>query len=142
MDKFITDDDYSVVIGDQALKIISQVSPEIRARAEAQAMEEIASYLRPKYDAQKIFGRRGDERNSLIVMHVCDIALYHMAASLPGKMGIEIRKERYDRSIKWLEGVQASKIIPEIQTAADDITGEQLGGAFRYGSQPKLRHNW
>ena len=142
MNKYITDTDYSVVIGDQALKIISQVSPEIRSRAEAQAMEEMASYLRPKYDTVRLFACRGEERNNLIVMYVCDIALYHMAASLPGKMGLEIRKERYDHCIKWLQGVQAGRIVPQIQTSVDDVTGEEVGAPLRYGSQPKLRHSW
>ncbi|MCS2963123.1 hypothetical protein NXV12_20650 [Bacteroides thetaiotaomicron] len=34
---FITEEDYKVVIGDNALKVISQVSPENRTNAEAEA---------------------------------------------------------------------------------------------------------
>ena len=45
-------------------------------------------------------------------MYTCDIALYHMSASMPQKMGSEIREVRYKRAIKWLEGVQAGGIIP------------------------------
>ena len=52
---FITEEDYKVVIGDNALKVISQVSPENRTNAEAEAREEIAGYLRPKYDCMVIF---------------------------------------------------------------------------------------
>ena len=44
---FITEEDYKVVIGDAALKVVSQTSTEIRANAEAEAMEEISGYLRP-----------------------------------------------------------------------------------------------
>lgn len=51
---FITEEDYKVVIGDNALKVISQVSPENRTNAEAEAREEIAGYLRPKYDCTAI----------------------------------------------------------------------------------------
>ena len=109
---FITDEDYKVVIGEQALKVVSQVSQENRANAETEAQEEIASYLRPKYDTDAVFSAEGQQRNKLIVMYTCDIALYHMAASTPSKMGMEIRKERYERAIKWLEGVQAGKIVP------------------------------
>ena len=36
---FITEEDYKVVIGDNALKVISQVSPENRTNAEAEARE-------------------------------------------------------------------------------------------------------
>ena len=136
---FITDQDYKVVIGEQALKVISQVSENNRINAEHEAIEEISSYLRPKYDTNAIFTAM--ERNSLIVMYACDIALYHMAASAPQKMGMEIRKERYERAVKWLEGVQAGKIIPDLPLATDD-DGNPSGIPFTYGSQKPLRHNW
>lgn len=60
---------------------------------------------------------------------------------MPQKMGSEIRKERYDRAIKWLEGVQAGKIIPDLPPALDE-EGNATGESILYGSQPKLRHNW
>lgn len=145
---FITDEDYKVVIGEQALKVVSQVSQENRANAETEAQEEIASYLRPKYDTDAIFATvpgasasGKDQRNKLIVMYTCDIALYHMAASTPSKMGMEIRKERYERAIKWLEGVQAGKIVPDLPLATDE-EGNPLGFPMVYGCQKKLRHNW
>ena len=138
---FFNEDDYKVVIGENALKVISQVSVENRARAEDEAIEEISSYLRPKYDTNAIFSAEGNQRNSIIVMYICDIALYHMAASLPQKMGTEIRKERYERAIKWLEGVQAGKIVPELPLATDEVTGDTLNG-FSFHSEPKLTNNW
>lgn len=138
---FVTDQDYSVLIGTQALNVISQISAENRNNAEAEAVEEIASYLRPKYDTDAIFSAEGDNRNRLIVMYTADIAIYHMQASAPQKMGMEIRKERYERAIKWLEGVQAGKIVPDLPIATDD-DGNTVGMPLVYGSQKKLRHNW
>ena len=138
---FVTEDDYKVVVGDTALKVISQVSEKNRANAEAEAREEISGYLRPKYDCGAIFSAEGDNRNRLIVMHTCDIALYHMSASTPQKMGSEIREERYKRAIKWLEGVQAGIIIPDLPLTVDS-EGTPTGDTFTYSSQPKLRNNW
>ncbi|MBO4802573.1 MAG: DUF1320 family protein [Bacteroidaceae bacterium] len=144
---FITDQDYKVVIGDQALKVISQVSQQNRNNAETEAIEEISGYLRPKYDVEAIFSvgdgsaAAMEGRNRLIVMYTCDIALYHMAASLPQKMGIEIRRERYERAVKWLEGVQAGKIVPDLPLAIDE-DGNPVGFPMVYGCQKKLRHNW
>ena len=138
---FVTDQDYRVVIGEQALKVISQLTPENRTNAETEAMEEIAGYLRPKYDTAAVFSATGDSRNRLIVMYTCDIAIYHMNSSAPQKMGMDMRKERYDRAIKWLEGVQSGKIIPDLPLATDE-NGQTAGGPIKYGSQPKLRHNW
>ena len=138
---FITDEDYKVVIGDQALKVVSQVSQENRANAETEAMEEIAGYLRPKYNTEAVFSAAGTDRNRLVVMYTCDIALYHMAASTPQKMGMEIRKERYERAVKWLEGLQAGKIVPDLPLAMDEY-GEPIGIPMVYGCQKKLKHNW
>ena len=151
---FINDNDYQVVIGETALKVISQVSAEVRSAAELQAQAEIAGYLNPKYDTEKIFNPEGymgvepidrADRHPLIVMYTCDIALYHMSASLPGKMGSEIRKERYERAIKWLEGVASGKIVPTglplaTVTTADGKTVANLGS--RYSSDKKQNNTW
>ncbi len=138
---FVTDQDYKVVIGEQALKVVSQISAENRANAETEAVEEIAGYLRPKYDAGAVFSASGTQRNKLVVMYTCDIAIYHMTASTPQKMGMEIRKERYERAIKWLEGVQAGKIVPDLPLAIDE-NGDTIGIPMKYGSQKKQRYNW
>ena len=138
---FITEEDYKVVVGETAFKTIAQANEANRLMAENEAMEEIACYLRPKYDCKSIFAAEGDERNRQIVMYTCDIALYHMVSSMPQKMGSEIRKERYDRAIKWLEGVQAGKIVPALPLA-DKEEGNTAGTGIIYSSQPQLRHNW
>ena len=119
---FITDEDYKVVIGDQALKVVSQVSAENRSNAELEAIEEIAGYLRPKYDTDAVFKASDSERNRLVVMYTCDIAIY-------------------ERAVKWLEGVQAGKIIPDLPLALDE-NGETIGLPMKYGSQKKQRYNW
>ncbi len=137
---FITDNDYSVVIGEDALKVISRASAENRTNAELEAIEEISGYLRPVYDCNAIFSAEGDARNRLIVMRTVDIALYHLVASLPQKMGIEIRKERYERAIEWLEGVQSGKIIPDLPTMEDEDQTGSFGTVFH--SEPRLRYNW
>ena len=74
---FIDTEDYKVVIGDAALKVVSQSSPENIANAEAEAIEEISGYLRPVYDTAAIFAATGNDRNRLIVMYTADIVLYH-----------------------------------------------------------------
>lgn len=137
---FIDKEDYRVVIGEAALKVISQYSPENIANAEAEAIEEIAGYLRPVYDTNMVFSVGGDDRNRLIVMYTADIVLYHLTASQPQKMGSEIRKERYERAIKWLEGVQAGKIIPDLPLLVSEDGSSGFGTSFH--SSPKLRHDW
>lgn len=138
----LTEDDYKVVIGETGYKAVSQLSESNVRMAEQEAQEEMTGYLRPKYDVAAIFSAEGTQRNSLIVMYLCDIALYHMSASLPQKMGSEIRKERYDRAIKWLEGVQAGKIVPELPLPVDENGETVYTGTLIYNSNKKLNHEW
>lgn len=137
---FLTDNDYAVVIGEDSLKVVSRASAENRANAELEAIEEISGYLRPVYDCGAIFAAEGSSRNSLIVMRAVDIALYHLIASMPQKMGIEIRKERYDRAIEWLEDVQSGKITPDLPLVTVDDSS--VNNATIYHSNQKLRHYW
>lgn len=138
---FIQENDYKVVIGEQALRIVSQTDPQNRQIAEAEAQEEIAGYLRPKFDTNKVFQATGTQRNRQIVMYTCDIALYNMASAAPQKMGMEIRKERYERAIQWLQGVAKGQIVPDLPLATDQY-GTETGGLITFGCQPKQRNNW
>lgn len=138
---FIDIEDYKVVIGDTAFKVVSQADPVVVANAEMEAVEEISGYLRPVYDTEAIFSSTGSDRNRLLVMYAADIALYHMSASLPQKMGTEIRKERYDRAIRWLEGVQSGKITPDLPIYEEsEGDGAPIGTSYR--CSPKLNHDW
>lgn len=138
---FITDEDYRVVIGETALKAIAGVSPENRRNAEREAIEEMASYLRPRYDLEAVFSATGEQRNPMVVMYAVDIALYHLSASMAQRLGSEVRKERYERAIKWLEGVAKGLLVPDLPTPNSTSTNGKPA-TFRYGTQKKLNHNW
>ncbi len=132
---FIEENDYRVVIGEPALKVVAQASPENRANAEIEAIEEISGYLRPKYDCDKIFSAEDGKRNRQILMYACDIALYHMSSSLPNQMGMAIRKERYEKALEWLKKVQDGTVLPDLPEALDE-EGNSAAPTIRYGSQP------
>lgn len=139
---FITQEDFKVVASEASLKTITQAEPDNVENAIEEAIDEVAGYLRPKYDVEKIFAMEGKERSRQLVMYTADVALYNMVASLPQRMGYDTRKERYDRAIKWLESVQAGKIVPDLPIATDeDGEGINTGGVLAYGSAPD-RHSW
>lgn len=139
---FITQEDFKVVSSEASLKAITGADPDNISNAIAEAQEEVAAYLRPKYDTDRIFATEGNGRNRQLVMYTADIALYNMIASLPNRMGYETRKERYERAIKWLEGVQAGKIVPDLPIATDETgSGISQGGVLAYGNGPD-RHSW
>lgn len=139
---FISQDDFKVVASDVSLKALSQATPENIENAIAEAQEEVAGYLRPKYDVAAIFAQQGGERNRQVVMYTADIALYNMSAALPQRMGYDTRKERYDRAIGWLEDVQAGRIVPDLPVVANaDGTPAAPGGILSWGNGPD-RHSW
>lgn len=138
---FITNEDYTVVVGQEALNVLSRASVENRENAELEAIEEISGYLRPLYDCNAIFSAVGDARNRLVVMRAVDIALYHLTAALPQKMGTEIRKERYERAIRWLEDVKSGDITPGLPLVEESAASSSSFGTS-YNSEPRLRHNW
>lgn len=132
---FILDSDYKVVIGEKAQEVISQADGANRINAETEAVEEISGYLRPKYDVGKIFSAVGEARNKLVVMYTCDIALYHMSASLPGRMNSEVRRERYDNAISWLKDVQAGKVVPDLPLAEKEDGSSATPMHFGYATR-------
>ena len=138
---FLTENDYIVASAD-ALTIFSQSTPKKREKAEKMAIEEIAGYLRSRYDTGLIFSAVGDNRNYVIVMHACDITLYHLTSWLPGKMGREIRKERYERAVKWLEEVQAGKVTPNLPTCTGEDGEEDINNPVKWGSGKSNTYIW
>lgn len=139
---FINQEDFKVVASEASLKAITQCDPDTIGNAIAEAIEEVAGYLRPRYDCDRIFAAEGCERNRQLVMYTADIALYNMAASVSGRMGMDIRKERYERAIKWLEGVQAGKIVPDLPGSTDeDGNATGVGGVLAFGKGPD-NHSW
>ncbi len=140
-DMFLENLDYKVTIGERAFDIIQQSEEDNRIKAEKMAMEEMAGYLRPKYDTTKIFAKTGDDRNMHVVMLLCDMALYHLVSWLPNKMGYEIREIRYRRAIEWLEGVQKGKIVPDLDVTTND-TGEATTPELSWGSEKNNNYIW
>ena len=138
---FLTQSDYSAVCDAVTLDVIQQSDEVTREKAESYAIEEISSYLRNRYDVEAVFNAVDTSRNSQLVMITCDIALYHLIAWLPKKMGFEIRETRYKNAIAWLKEVQAGKASPNLP-ALTDTTGTDIGGSVQYGSMAKNHNVW
>lgn len=138
---FVTEEDY-IMVGADSLKVLQQSDPDKRRMAELSAQEEISSYLRSRYDVETTFAATAAERNSQIVMYYCDIALYHMSSWLPGRMGFEIREKRYETAMKWLDKVQAGKVIPALPTITGPAGEEDYNNPIRYGAGQKNNYDW
>jgi phage gp36-like protein len=138
---FLTTADFKAVCDDATLNVIHQADVENLARAERYAQEEVSSYLRSGYDIAQAYQKEGDDRNEQLIMITCDIALYHLVAWLPKRIGFEIREIRYNRAISWLKDVQAGKATPDLPTLTND-QGEDIGNPVRYGGWEKSTYDY
>jgi phage gp36-like protein len=137
---YLTEDDYSVVCDEVELDVLTQSEEAIRQKAERVAMEEVASYIRPRYDIAAAFAAQGDDRNSMLVQIVANIALYYLAHWLPGGMSLDRRQVLYEQSIEWLTKVGKGSAMPDLPTYTDeggDTVGTGTTGPIRFGSQPR-----
>ena len=99
------------------------------------AIAEAKGYL-TRFNTAIIFGAVTDERHQLLLIFVKDIAVWHLVNLCNPNIDLKLRKERYDRAIKWLEGVQSGMITPDLPLAVDD-EGNNTGELISYGSNPK-----
>lgn len=133
---FLTKDDFKSVCDPNTLEVIHQADEDNLQRAIGYAMEEVASYLRSRYDMQQAFGKEATERNPQLVMITCDVALYHLVAWLPKRIGFEIRETRYNNAVAWLKDVQAGKATPDLPDLTNQ-NGDDIGNPIRYGGWEK-----
>jgi len=99
------------------------------------AIAETKGYL-SVFDTDVIFGKTGKERHPLLLIMVKDIAVWHFINLCNVGSQFELRKSRYERAIKWLEGVQKGIIIPDmpLKTNTDgtaSITVVKFGGNLK-----------
>lgn len=138
---FLTEEDYKAVVDAQTLSVIHQQDATNRERAEKYAISEISSYLRGRYNMQQAYATEGNDRSSDLVMITVDVALYHLIAWLPKRIGFEIRDIRYKRAIEWLETVQAGKASPDLPPLTDE-SGADIGNPIKYGSLPSSTYDY
>lgn len=103
------------------------------------AIEEVRSYLAQRYDAEKVFGAEGRERNALILENTKTIAIWNIIKLSNAETIYEIWKDRYDRVIDYLARVAKGTIAPSLPLIANS-DGKTVIKA-KFGSNRKFTHN-
>lgn len=143
MVNFLTADDYAAVCDERELEVL-QKNEATRQKAERTAVKEVASYLRMRYDVDKIFAATDDERDEHLVTIVVNIALYYLTQRLPSKMASEKREALYDNAIAWLTKVQKGAASPDLPAleAAGGTPGNANGFPMVVGGLPRAKYDW
>ena len=140
MANFITTEDYNASIHQEILDAVIRSDSTIIEVVEDRAIAEMRGYMSRRYDCDKVFSAEGKERNELVLMMAIDIAIYHLFCIHNPRMMSGIRVERYERAIKWLEGIRKGDItvdgLPEVESEVMDTASQ-----FQIRSNRKRNNN-
>lgn len=140
MANFITTEDYNASIHQEILDAVIRSDSAIIEVVEDRAIAEMRGYMSRRYDCDKVFSTEGKERNELVLMMAIDIAIYHLFCIHNPRTMSEIRVERYERAIKWLEGIRKGDItvdgLPEVESEVMDTASQ-----FQIRSNRKRNNN-
>jgi phage gp36-like protein len=136
---FLLEDDYKAQLKEQALDALTGYNNHVRMDVEIKAQAEMESYLRERYDAAAIFSAVGNDRNPLIKMFMVDIAVYHLFCAIAPRNIPQIRLDRYNSAIKWLDMVRKGQISPALPAlqATNSTTNNSI-----FGSNTAQGYNW
>jgi phage gp36-like protein len=160
---FLTPTDYGLQIRQELRDIVTDGSTTLLEDAGLAAQVEMESYLRGRYDLEKIFAALGpvaavpatdtepampaqpDQRNRQVVMYLVDMALYHLHSRQNPRNVPQIRQDRYDHAISWLKMARKGELsvgLPDLP--ATDADGNPNPGSIlpRGGSLPKQRNTY
>ncbi len=119
---YLTIQDLHRGIHREVLSVISR-SEDNALHAIAEAQAEVESYLTARYDIRSEWNRSGDDRCTMVVKLVRDIAIYNCYnISNPVNMP-ESRRDAYKDAISFLKEVQAERSSIDGLTRKTGTTG-------------------
>lgn len=110
---FLEKADYKYAISISVLDQLVGYDDTIIDQLSAEAVIEMRGSLNSRYDVNTIFSVTGSGRNKTLLMYCTDIALYHIySISLLNPIP-QLRVDRYNHALQWLQDVNEQKINPE-----------------------------
>lgn len=116
--QFLTKDDILKLIDIDTLDVLTDEDDTRLDTTEDTAIQEMTTYLNTRYDTTEIF--TGTEKNSLIVMYLTDIILYHLHSRIAPDNIPELRVNRYTNARDWLEKAADGFTSPLLPAKAAD----------------------
>lgn len=100
------------------------------------AIAEVKSYL-SAYDIAAIFEAIDGNRNAILLLYTKDVAVWHFIQLANPAVEMQLRLERYEKAIKWLDKVQRGQVAPELPLPAAPTDGSSSENFIKFGSNPK-----
>lgn len=118
---------------------ITEGDEQIVLQAIEEAIEEVRSYLRPRYDTEAVFNAEGATRNALILGNTKVVTVWNIIKLSNAETIYDMWKDRYDRVIKYLEGVAEGVRTPSLPLLKNENGEVKI--KTRFGSNPKFNHS-
>lgn len=100
------------------------------------ALDTVSSKLGKYYQIEEEFAKTGNNRNSLLVNTIKDIAIYHLYSSTESITNLRVK--RYEQAIDFLKEVQAGKtILWGVPTQLNEVNSQSFYSQFSIGSTPQ-----
>ncbi len=117
MANFLTQGELKTHLYDEVVNEITRNDDSIIDDAINTAIDEMKGYL-SKYDvATCIDNVPPDSRNKKLLSVCKDIAAWQLINLCNVTINYDVRRDLYEDAIKWLAGVQAGKIVPDLPLA-------------------------
>lgn len=105
---FLTTPEINTHLYGETVTAIDRSNDALLQSAIDAAIAEAKGYL-SAYDIPAIFGTSGDERNPILLLYCKDIAVWHFIQLARPNVDFELRADRYEKAIKWLDKIQAGR---------------------------------
>ena len=138
---FLNKTDFSLIADDQEIEELTAYSAITLDTASLLAEAEMLSYLNASFDMATAFAATAENRNRLLVMYGCDIAIYHLCARMAQHSVPDIREKRYDTALEWLKMVSQGKLTPPLPLRPSGADGSPQSPT-RFGGNPKFIHQY
>lgn len=135
MSSFLNQQDYKSLVQDHILAQVLANDFDILDEAEMMALSEMESYLSGRFDVQAIFAAQGNDRHKGVLMYAMDMTLYHLHSRVSPRNISQLRTDRYNRAIEWLEKVVSGELSPDLPKKVDE--DDKPDNRLRWGSNEK-----
>lgn len=116
-----------------------QYEDHVKTAIEA-AQEEAAGYL-TAYDLPAVWAKQGTERNSILLLFLKDMAVWHYIQLANPSVDMQLRLDRYEKAIKWLEKVQKGQVNPQLPYPEVTPPNEP-NNYMKWGGIPRRNNNY
>ncbi|HBX44468.1 MAG TPA: DUF1320 domain-containing protein [Porphyromonadaceae bacterium] len=134
---YVTIDEIKTHLYQEQINVITNGDDTILQSAIDAALAEAKGYLRA-YDISGEFEKEGNRRNSLLVIFLKDIAVWHFVNICNVNTDLGLRMERYKRAIDWLKSVQKGDVTPDLEPLPND----KQTGIILFNSNPKRNNHF